>query len=133
MFWLYFACNSFYAYFMFLYHLLSFCPGQTLQHRPGRSTGSMQVGFGHSVLIFLHRTLPTILFFLGNWKRMIQNTVNLSFYTHCSNCDSEPGNLTVGPNHIDFVRVSSKSCFLYIILFVCTSILLQKRVQFANS
>ena len=45
-------------------YLLSICPGHTLQHLPGSSTGSSHVGAGHSDLMFLHRTRPTIRRFL---------------------------------------------------------------------
>ena len=45
-------------------YLLSCWPGQTLQHLPGSNIGSGHVGLGHSVLMFLHRTRPTILRFL---------------------------------------------------------------------
>ena len=43
---------------------LSSWPGQTLQHLPGSRMGSGHVGLGHSVLMFLQRTRPTILRFL---------------------------------------------------------------------
>lgn len=58
-------------------HLLLSCPGQTLQHRPGLSTGLGQLGFGHSSLMFLHRTRPTMRRFLWICKQRSTAAVRL--------------------------------------------------------
>lgn len=52
--------GKFLNYIIILY-LLYKSPGQTLQHLPGSCTGSSHVAFGHSLLIFRHWTLATIL------------------------------------------------------------------------
>ena len=44
-------------------------PLQTLQHLFGRRTGSSQVGLGHSVLMFLHRTRPKMRRFFCSWNK----------------------------------------------------------------
>ena len=42
---------------------------QTLQHRPGKRTGSSHVGLGHSFLMFLHKVRPAIRFFFWTCRR----------------------------------------------------------------
>lgn len=59
---------------------------QTLQQRPGRRTGSSQLGFGHSFLMLRQSVRPAILRFFCTWKmnharpeKMKSNNLNLNF------------------------------------------------------
>lgn len=56
---------------LFLYSLYK-SPGHILQHRPGSWTGSSHVAFGHSLFMFRHWTLATILLRLVTCNKNIE-------------------------------------------------------------
>lgn len=61
-------------------YLLSACPGHTLQHLPGRRTGSGQSGAGHSDRMFLHLTRPTTRLFLWICNALLYSKVLVCTY-----------------------------------------------------